>query len=83
MNIDNKNESKLQINLSDDKEQIFINADKKGLVLLKGIIESLIENNESDHVHLMTENWGGSGLTADENFPNSSIINHLKISLWI
>ncbi len=79
---DNKNEPELQINLEADKEQIYINADKNGLLLLKSMIDSLIEKDECDHVHLMTEKWGGSGLTSNEIVPNTSIVNHLKISVW-
>jgi hypothetical protein len=78
----NKNEPELQINLDADKEQIYINADKNGLLLLKSMIDSLIEKDGCDHVHLMTEKWGGPGLTSNEIVPNTSIINHLKISIW-
>jgi len=46
------------------------------------LISNLIENKKTDHIHLMTEDWGGIELTNDKQNFNSELINHVKIFNW-
>jgi hypothetical protein len=72
---------------ADNKGQVFLHADDKGLEILISRLERLrghLRKGECDHEHLMTDAWAGDGdLTEldgieDEGNP----VHHLKIYGW-
>ena len=73
----------LNFELSDQKDEIFINADEKGLQFLVDELNKLLSQTKEgnfDHAHLMTEEWGGYELSSDSQ--GGEIINHVKIYCW-
>ena len=70
-----------------ENEKLDIHADLEGLKDLRSIIDSLISQSEkkgNEHIHLMTEEWGGphGGLTSDKQFENSELYHHVEIFCW-
>jgi len=69
---------------SDSKNEILeIHGNQKGLEKLKALIDSLLAKSSNDHLHLMTENWGGNELSDDKQCSENEIINHVKLFKWI
>ncbi|HZH87825.1 MAG TPA: Imm32 family immunity protein [Chitinophagaceae bacterium] len=80
-----KNKSKLfTIELNKKKETVEIHLDKSGAKELIDRLEAFIRNDESEHDHLMTEEWGGGELSSEkQNLSNDYVlINHLKLFYW-
>lgn len=68
-------------------EKLDVHADIEGLQYLRSVIDGLIEQSErvgSEHVHLMTEEWGGpgGGLSGDKQHPDNQLFNQVKIFCW-
>jgi hypothetical protein len=59
-----------------------INGNRKGLEELLDSISWLLKRGEQDHVHMMTPEWGGNGLTSEKQDPDALLINHVKIINW-
>jgi hypothetical protein len=61
-------------------EEVLISLDQEGLnILLDQLL--FLKNGQTDHVHLMSEFWGGSHL---EGVPQNSanlVVDHLKVNL--
>ncbi|MDJ0651879.1 MAG: Imm32 family immunity protein [Simkaniaceae bacterium] len=55
---------------------------EKGLEKLKDVIDSLMNKNNHDHIHLMTKSWGGDELSDDKQCSENGLINHVKICKW-
>ena len=57
---------------------------KAGAEYLRNILDRLISNNQNEHFHLMTPNWGGNELSTNQQNLSADIklINHLKIVYW-
>lgn len=67
----------------DKKSEIIeIHCNQKGLEKLKQMIDSLTKTKAPNHVHLMTNSWGGDELTDEKQGDENIIINHLKIFKW-
>ncbi|WP_316357967.1 Imm32 family immunity protein [Candidatus Neptunichlamydia sp. REUL1] len=68
---------------SDTKNELIeVHCDQKGLEKLKCIIDSLLLTDAPDHVHLMTKSWGGNELSDEQQSPENTIANHVKIFKW-
>lgn len=65
-----------------DDERIEIHADREGLLKLADILTALADENSADHVHLITEDWGGSGLTNKAQGERNTLAHHVKIFFW-
>lgn len=63
-------------------EQLEIHGDKEGLLTLAKILIEMAEQKESEHRHLMTEDWGGSELSSDKQGLNNDLCHHVKILFW-
>jgi hypothetical protein len=37
---------------------------------------------EVEHTHLITESWGGTGLSAEPQSQTDTLINHVKLYGW-
>jgi hypothetical protein len=81
-----KNQDHLLCFVADDEGQLFIHADAAGLDLLIGSLTHIrkrIDEEKCDHDHLMTESWGGQGLTeAPACGKDGRILHHVKIYGW-
>ena len=45
-------------------------------------IDSLLSKADCDHIHLMTNEWGGNELSDKKQSPENELINHVKIFKW-
>ena len=66
-------------------EALHIHADPSGLRYLAAVLLHLADNSEkkgSDHVHLMTEAWGGNELSGEAQSKTSELLNHVKVYSW-
>ena len=65
-----------------DAEQLEIHADSEGLKELVKHIKKLASVEGNEHLHLMTEDWGGEELSNDKQNEKSELIHHVKIFKW-
>ena len=75
----------LTFELDAEKEQLFIHGDATGLHRLAKILEhlaNLANNGDFPHDHLFTEEWGGDGLSSEEQENDHLHLNHVKIYGW-
>lgn len=72
----------LTFELADDGERLEVHANREGLLRLAEILTSLAEEKLADHAHLMTEDWGGSGLTNETQGLNNTLLHHVKVFVW-
>lgn len=73
----------LTFELSEQKDELFIHSDLNGLRNLIDELNKLLksaEKSNSEHTHLMTEEWGGYELSSESK--GGEIINHVKIYCW-
>jgi hypothetical protein len=67
----------------DAKDEILeIHANREGLEKLRTAINTLLSKNGCDHIHLMTEDWGGEELSNEKQCQENEIINHVKVFQW-
>jgi hypothetical protein len=69
--------------LNEDKDQILIHGDEKGLQSLIENLERLLTRTEEghfNHEHLKTPEWGGDELSAESQ--GGIVLNHVKIICW-
>jgi len=70
----------LSIELNEDKDKVEILFDKEGLIKLRHALEKIdLKNLGTDHVHLMTKEWGGDELTSEVMHEGNTLINDLKL----
>lgn len=79
----NKSDYLLIFELDSKNEILEIHGNQKGLEKLKTLIDSLLSKASSDHIHLMSENWGGYELSNDKQCEENEIINHVKLFKWV
>ena len=74
----------LTIELDKKNESVELHLDKNGAEYLRDLLTRLIESDVEDHLHLMTDEWGGNELTSEKQnqFSDVDLINHLKIMYW-
>ncbi len=66
-----------------DKEKLEIHADSAGLKELIEQLNILLKSSDKkDHVHLMTEEWGGGILSSEKQNKSTELIHHVKIFKW-
>jgi hypothetical protein len=75
------NEYILTFEMTSDGDELEIHATKEGLEELKSQIESILEEDH-EHTHLRTPNWGGHELSEAVQKEGNKIINHVKIFKW-
>lgn len=66
-------------------EALHVHADPEGLRYLASVLLQLADRSEkkgSDHVHLMTEAWGGNELSGEAQSKTSELLNHVKVFSW-
>lgn len=63
-------------------QRIEIHVDSAGLDFLIQELQRLRDVATQDHAHLMTDDWGGSGLSDEKQNVNAELIHHVKILKW-
>lgn len=76
------NSRMLTFELADDAEMLEIHGNREGLLHFAKILTALAEEKLPDHVHIMTEDWGGSGLSNEAQGLSNKLLNHVKILVW-
>ena len=73
------------VEMNNNNESVEIHMNSTGIDTMIEILQSLKRKNQTDHEHLMTDEWGGYHLTSvqQNKDDNVKLINHLKIFLWI
>ena len=66
-----------------DSEQLEVHTDNKGLEVLIKKMSQLKSVEGKDHLHLMTEAWGGSELSDEKQNDQAILINNVKIFKWV
>ncbi len=67
-----------------ERDKLEVHGDREGLLALARALTELAESPEPDHddLHLMTEEWGGSGLTSIAQGLRNEVAQHVKVHLW-
>lgn len=66
-------------------EKLEVHTDLEGLKYLHSLLGQLIETTEKkghEHLHLMTEDWGGNELTNEKQGKDNILFNHVKMYFW-
>lgn len=79
----NKSDYLLTFELDSKNEILEIYGNQKGLEKLKALIDSFLTKAGNDHIHLMTESWGGNELSDHKQCAENEIINHVKLFKWV
>ena len=74
------NKPLLTFEMNESDECLEIHGDVDGLSALIACIQKTIA--DKDHQHLMTEAWGGSELSSEQQGANNKLVNHVRISEW-
>lgn len=72
----------LTFEMADKNECVEIHGDRDGLLKLAKTCKELADSQPPDHSHLMTEEWGGPGLTSDKQGVENELVNHVKLFRW-
>jgi hypothetical protein len=74
----------LTIELDQLGEMVELHLNKAGAEYLKNILDRLISNNQNEHLHLMTPDWGGSELSSNQQNLSADVelLHQLKIMYW-
>jgi len=72
------------VELDKKDESVELHLDKNGAEYLRDLLTRIIESDVEDHLHLMTDEWGGNELTSEKQNQSSDVdlINQLKIMYW-
>jgi len=76
---------KLTFELPSSGDELRIHADVAGLRYLAKRLIRLAEiaaAGRTDHEHLMTEEWGGQGLSSEARDPTAELLNKVTIHAW-
>ena len=76
---------KLTFELASSGDELRVHADVAGLRFLAKRLTRLAEiaaTGRTDHEHLMTEEWGGHGLTSEPRDSAAELLNKVTIHVW-
>ena len=65
-----------------ENERLEIHGTSEAFTDFAQTLKSLASQEKSDHIHLMTKEWGGSGLSNDKQNAAARLIHHVKILVW-
>ena len=75
----------LTFELSADGDELCVHGDEAGLRYMSLQLSRLADHaarGEREHTHLMTDAWGGVGLSGERQGESDTLINHVKIYAW-
>jgi hypothetical protein len=78
------NDHLLTFELEKNGLELNIHTDIQGLETLITQLSSLLKSSRkggTDHLHLMTEEWGGGELSSEPQ-GDGSVLNHVKVFCW-
>jgi len=75
-------EKLLSVESDDARELVEVHLNRSGLDYLIDALTQLRDSPSPDHLHLMTANWGGDGLSGSPQNVDLVAAKHLKICLW-
>lgn len=76
------NEKLLSVEADATREIVELHVDRRGLDYLIEMLNRLRNEPSPEHVHLMSPEWGGDGLTGPRQNPEYLAAKHLKVCLW-
>lgn len=82
MNQDHKEKAVLTFEINNRDRILEIHANETGILKLIGILANFSKKKEPDHIHLMTDQWGGEELSSNKIGDENILINHVKIFKW-
>jgi len=65
-----------------DNDRLEVHGDKDGLLKLAKILTDMADQNESEHRHLMTKDWGGLELSDEKQGLDNELCHHVKLFFW-
>ncbi|MHB8168989.1 MAG: Imm32 family immunity protein [Thermoleophilia bacterium] len=79
------NEGQITFEISSDCDQLHVHGDPEGLRRLAAILERLAAGSESEHEHLMTEDWGRGELSSElqGGQQGDRLVKEVTIHCWI
>jgi hypothetical protein len=72
----------LSFEWSKNDECLEVHADEAGLTRLARVIEFLKSTQTPDHIHLMSEKWGGDELSSTLQGLDNRLVHHVKVFRW-
>jgi hypothetical protein len=74
----------LTVELDEAGDLVEMHMDKAGAIYLRDLLTDLIEADQNTSLHLMSPDWGGDELCADQQnlSDDVSLVNHLKLLYW-
>jgi hypothetical protein len=75
-------EKLLSVECDGSRESVELHMDRHGLDYLIDILVKLRNEQPPEHLHLMSPDWGGDGLTGPPQNPEYIAAKHLKLCLW-
>ena len=63
-------------------EKLEIHFDQEGLSQLILQLKKLENHDKQEHIHLMTNDWGGEELTNMQQNLNANLIHHVAVYNW-
>jgi len=76
------NEKLLSVECDASREVVELHMDRRGLEYLIDVLTRLQHASPPEHLHLMSPEWGGDGLTGLPQNPDYVAAKHLKVCLW-
>ena len=78
------NEKQLSVECDASREVVELHLNRPGLDYLIDVLIHLRDAQAPDHVHIMSPDWGGNGLTGEAVNQNVDFVaaKHLKVCLW-
>ena len=72
----------LTLEITEDSDVVELHGDSDGLLALAELLKSLATSNSPDHIHLLSDVWGGSTLTSQAQSERGTVVHHVKIMFW-
>jgi|LakMenEpi03Aug12_release.lakeMendotaPanAssembly.Ray.scaffolds.fasta_scaffold2331022_2 hypothetical protein len=72
----------LTFELTVDRDRVEIHGNREGLLALAQALTDLAAKSSPDHIHLMTVDWGGSGLSDERQGASNELIHHAALFVW-
>jgi hypothetical protein len=64
-------------------QRLEIHGNREGLRLFADCLKALSGGDANQHIHFMTTEWGGTGLSTKKQNETALLINHVKVFLWL
>jgi hypothetical protein len=72
----------LTVQLTKEGQEVQVHCNREGLLKLTETLNRLARHTRQEHIHLMTEDWGGGELTAEPASDDGMLVNLMTIYYW-